>query len=133
MSRSLEPAASSPKRAETGGPEPLRRRRPAPQHGWEGGRRLLQAALIFVSIILLVDALVGEKGLMETLRARRQSQEVAAALEAVRRDNAQLREQARRLREDAGAIESLAREDLGLIRPGEVLFIIKDAKPAKTP
>jgi cell division protein FtsB len=118
---------------ESAGPEPLRRRRAVPQAGWEGGRRLLLAALVFVTIVLLVDALVGEKGFVETLRARRQSREVAGALDSVRRDNAQLREQARRLREDPGAIESLAREDLGLIRPGELLFIIKDAKPAKTP
>lgn len=133
MSRSPEPAVPNLRRLESAGPEPLRRRRAAPQAGWEGGRRLLQAALVFVTIVLLVDALVGEKGFVETLRARRQSREVAGALDSVRRDNAQLREQARRLREDPGAIESLAREDLGLIRPGELLFIIKDAKPAKTP
>ncbi len=133
MSRSLEPAASQVRKLQVAGPEPLRRHRPALQPGWAGGRRLLQAALIFITIVLLVDALIGEKGFMETLRARRQSRDVAAALESVRRENARLREDVRRLSEDPGAIESVAREDLGLIRPGEVLFIIKDAKPSKTP
>jgi cell division protein FtsB len=37
----------------------------------------------------------------------------------------------RRLNEDPSLIESLARQDLGLLRPGEVLFIIKDVTPAK--
>jgi cell division protein FtsB len=133
MSRPPEPQALNLRKTQPSGPEPLRRHSPAPQGGWDAGRRLFQAALIFVTIVLLVDALVGEKGFVETIRARRQSVEVASALDAVRRDNMQLREQARRLREDPGAIESLAREDLGLIRPGELLFIIKDAKPAKTP
>jgi cell division protein FtsB len=35
------------------------------------------------------------------------------------------------LREDPNAIEELARRELGLIRPGETLFIIKDIPPPK--
>jgi cell division protein FtsB len=38
---------------------------------------------------------------------------------------------ARRLREDPSAIESVARRDLGLIKPGEKVFIVKDAAPRK--
>jgi cell division protein FtsB len=81
---------------------------------------------MFVALVLVVDALVGDKGLMESMRARAQYREVAASLEATRRENARMREQVRRLKEDPAAIESLAREELGLIRPGELLFIIKD-------
>ena len=82
--------------------------------------------LVFVTLVLVADALVGEKGLIESMRARRQYRDVAASLESLRRENSRLREHVRRLRDDPGAIESLAREQLGLIRPGEVLFIIKD-------
>ena len=35
-------------------------------------------------------------------------------------------EMARRLREDPAAIEEQARRELGLIKPGEVLFIVND-------
>ncbi|MGH9219038.1 MAG: FtsB family cell division protein, partial [Vicinamibacterales bacterium] len=48
------------------------------------------------------------------------------SLERARAENAQLREAARRLREDPAAIEEAARRELGLIKPGEVLFIVKD-------
>ena len=41
------------------------------------------------------------------------------------------REQVRRLTEDPSAIEEIARRELGLIRPGERVFIIKDLPPAK--
>lgn len=115
------------------GPEPLRRHRALPTRRWDGSRRLLHTALVFVTIVLLADALIGDKGLVETMRARRQSRELAATLETLRRENARLREEVRRLNEDPRAIESLAREDLGLIRPGELLFIIRDVKPPKTP
>jgi cell division protein FtsB len=91
------------------------------------GRRVLNYVLIFVTIVLVVDALVGDKGLVQTIRARRQHADATAALGALRDENARLREEIRRLREDPGTIESIAREDLGLIRPGELLFVIRDA------
>jgi cell division protein FtsB len=108
------------------GVEPRRRKRVAPAQSSSTGRRALHFLLMFVTLVLVADALVGEKGLIESMRARRQYREVAGALESLRRENGRLRDSVRRLRDDPGAIESLAREQLGLIRPGEVLFIIKD-------
>lgn len=76
--------------------------------------------------MLVADALVGEKGFMETLRARKQYAELAASVQHLREENTRLREAGRRLREDPATIEAIAREELGLLRPGEVLFILKD-------
>ena len=117
-----------------GGTAPLRRRTPAemtpPALPWRS--RLVNYALAFVTVVLVVDALVGDKGLLDTLRARRQHQALAAALAQKRHENARLRDNIRSLREDPGAIESLAREELGLMRAGEVLFIVRDTQsPAR--
>ncbi|MCA1650234.1 MAG: septum formation initiator family protein [Acidobacteria bacterium] len=109
----------------------MRRARVAPTQGRATGwRKAVYSLLVFATVVLFVDALVGDKGLTETARARRQHTDLSESIERLRRENAALREQMRRLKEDPDAIESLAREELGLIRPGEVLFIIKDAKPA---
>jgi cell division protein FtsB len=89
--------------------------------------------LAFVAIALLVDALVGNRGLLETMRARRQYAELAAALARTRQENGRLRDNIRRLREDPKAIESVAREELGLMRDGEVLFIVRDARDSDAP
>jgi len=62
------------------------------------------------------------------LKARQQYQSLETSLARARVENAQLREQARQLREDPQAVEEIARRELGLIRPGEKLFIIKDVK-----
>ena len=109
-------------------PEPLRRRSRTPVAAtpslWRS--RLLQYGLAFVTILLVADALVGEKGFLDTLRARRQYREVAATLAQKRQENARLRDEIRRLREDPARIEAVAREDLGLMREGEVLFIVRD-------
>lgn len=110
------------------GAEPLRRQRlvqPAPSLVRKRGLHLL---LIFVTLVLIVDALIGEKGLMQSMSARRQYRQLQASLDDLRRENAALREEMRRLNEDPATIESLARQDLGLIRPGEVVFILKDLK-----
>lgn len=90
------------------------------------GRRILAGLFFFVVCVLLVDALVGDQGLVATMRARKQYDKLASDLARLRSENAALREEARRLREDPRAIEEIARRELGLMSPGETLFIIKD-------
>jgi cell division protein FtsB len=91
-------------------------------------RRTLQMLLVFVTLVLVINALVGERGLKETLRARRQHHELVTAIDRLKMENARLRDEARRLRSDPATIEALARRELGLIKPGEMLFIVKDAR-----
>jgi cell division protein FtsB len=114
-----------------GSVEPLRRKRVVAAPGSTIQRRTVHLLLVFVTLVLVADSVVGEKGLLESMRARREYREVAASLESLRRENARMREEVRRLKEDPGTIEAVAREELGLIGPGEVLFIIKDEKPAR--
>ena len=88
--------------------------------------------LLFVASVIAIDGLVGDRGLLAMMRARREYDTAAAAVAGQRAENARLREEARRLREDPAAIEEIARRELGLIRPGEKVFIIKDVQPAGT-
>jgi cell division protein FtsB len=112
--------------------EPLRRARvAAPARSFRIWRRALNFLLVFATVVLLVDALVGERGLVATTRARRMADELADKVQRLRRENAALRESARRLKEDSTTIESVARKELGLIRPDEILVVIKDLKPSR--
>jgi len=92
---------------------------------------IVHVLLLFVAVIIVVDALVGDRGFLAMLRARRESDQLAATIANQRADNARLREEARRLREDPSAIEEVARRELGLIRPGELVFIVKDITTPK--
>ena len=94
-------------------------------------RRIVQYVLVFVGCVLVVDALVGEKGLLAMMKAREEYRALEQALLTTRSENGRLREEARRLREDPAAIEEIARRELGLLRPGEKLFIVKDIRPAQ--
>jgi cell division protein FtsB len=93
------------------------------------GRRAVQYVLVLIGCIIVVDALVGDKGLLAMRKARQQYQALENALAAERSENDRMREEARRLHEDPTAIEDLARRELGLIKPGEKLFILRDVPP----
>ena len=54
---------------------------------------------------------------------------ISAAIAHLKQKNDRLREEIRRYRDDPSAIEALAREELGLMREGELLFIVRDVKP----
>jgi len=103
---------------------------PAPRRG-PRGRKIVRWLLLFVASLIVVDGLVGERGLLAMLRARHEYDRLAATIARQRAENAVLSERARRLADDPAAIEEVARRDLGLIRPGERVFIIKDVSPAK--
>ncbi len=130
--------ASSPNGPSSGGPSSNGPSSGSSVPGYRRGlaRRLGPKLLLLATLILIVDALIGDKGLVERLRERQRFNDVKTALETLQQENATLREQARRLREeDPATIESAARRQLGMIKPGEVLFIVKDVDtpPARTP
>jgi cell division protein FtsB len=88
----------------------------------------LRRALIFVTVVVLVNACVGQGGLSASLRARREYAAAQAQLSALQRENAALAMQMRNLSSDLRTIESVAREEFGLIRPGEVMFVLKPVR-----
>jgi len=94
-------------------------------------RRIVQLLLLFIASVIVLDGLVGDRGLLAMMRARQEYDALSASIARQRAENARLRETARRLREDPSAIEEIARRELGLIKPGERVFIVKDIPPAK--
>jgi cell division protein FtsB len=89
-------------------------------------RRIIQFLIVFIATVIIVDGLVGDRGLLAMLRARQEYDQLAETIARLRAENARLREEAHRLATDPAAIEEIARRQLGLIKPGEKVFIIKD-------
>lgn len=50
-----------------------------------------------------------------------------AHIRALEEDNARLAEEIGRLDDDQATVESLARIELGLVKPGETVYILPDA------
>lgn len=94
------------------------------------GRRVLRYGLLMLTTVVLIDSIVGEKGVLALMRTRHELRTLERTVQAARVENQRLLEQARRYREDPATIEELARRDLGLMKPGEKLFIIRDLPSA---
>ncbi|MEI6670249.1 MAG: septum formation initiator family protein [Acidobacteriota bacterium] len=99
-----------------------------------GGRRWrpLLAVIGFVVSFLLINDIVGEHGAVALMRAHAHNADLTRAVSVAKHENAHLREQAKRLQTDAAAIEEIARRELGLIKPGEKLFILHDVSAGAT-
>ena len=87
--------------------------------------RWLPWALAFVACAVGLNALIGDRGLAETLRARGEQQRLTTDLARIRQENASLQDRINHLY-DPRTIEELARQELGLTRKGEVLVLIKN-------
>jgi cell division protein FtsB len=97
------------------------------------GRRIVHVLLVVIASMIVIDSLVGDRGLLAMLRARDEYNKLTSTIAQERASNARLREEARRLREDPRAVEEIARRELGLIKPGEKVFILKDIAPPSAP
>ncbi len=65
------------------------------------------------------------------LEADSEHRRLEREIDQLQRENRRMRSEARRLREDPAAIEAIARRELGLIRPGEVVFLLTDEPPTR--
>ena len=102
------------------GIQTILRRRPRPWLAW---------GLAIFTTVVLVEAVFGDAGYFARVRAGAKYERHVARLTAIRQDNAELQRRARRLAQDRAAIEAAAREELGLLRRGELLFLITDRHP----
>ncbi|MBL8142838.1 MAG: septum formation initiator family protein [Acidobacteria bacterium] len=85
----------------------------------------------FCAAALLLNALIGQDGYFETRRLARQVREEQETLDRQRARNRALQALGQSLASDPAAIEDAARRQLGLVKEGEVLFIITDTPAAK--
>ena len=104
---------------------PRPRRRVVGLEARQRRQKLVRYTLLFVSAVFMVNALVGDNGLLVSIKARRAYDAAERKLAAQRYDNQQKLDELRRLKSDPTAIEEEARRHLNLIRPGETLVIVK--------
>jgi len=84
-------------------------------------------------IALTVGSVFGDRGILNLVGKRRQLDTLRAELEDLRAENARLSSEIAALRTSPRAIERLAREQLGLARPDETVFLIREEGEAGRP
>jgi cell division protein FtsB len=81
----------------------------------------MRAALAFGVCLLLFGLFGDDHGLRAMLQMQRDARALATRIAALRAENDVLRRRADALRRDPAAIETAARETLGMVGPGEIL------------
>lgn len=95
---------------------------------WFYRLRLLGIALVV--LWAAQHALFGRTGYLALRQRQRQYQTELARVHALEEQNRQLNQAVRQLRSDPNAIEDIAREQLHLTRPGEVVYTYPVSAPA---
>ena len=87
-----------------------------------GGGHMLTIAIVAAIVAVTVSVLVGRDGVTHLLELRTERQRLGEQAVALLEANAALRDQIKRLKTDDHHLEALARHELGLVRPNEVVY-----------
>lgn len=111
--------------------QPLGARDEGTRNESDARRRAFALGTIIALIALVVGSVFGDRGLLSMLEKRRRVEALRAEIVSLRDDNARLAGDVVALRSDARAIERLAREQLGLARPDETVFLLRELSPTR--
>ena len=73
-------------------------------------------------LLLLLVTIVGERGALHLLRLRGEKSQLDEQNFRLQKENEALRQRIAHIRNDNNYLEKLAREELNLVRPGEVVY-----------
>jgi len=95
-------------------------------------RRLGTAAVIILTVGLLLHAMFGANGIVVYRQKRTEMKTLESDVVRLQKENDEYAERIKALKSDPNAIEKEAREQLHYTRPGEVVYVTPEA-PAKPP
>jgi cell division protein FtsB len=80
-------------------------------------------------LLLAVVTVVGERGAIHLWRLRGEKSRIDEQNYRLQKENEVLRQRVSRIRNDNHYLEKLAREELNLVRPGEVIYRFPKSNP----
>lgn len=83
--------------------------------------------------LLLLQDVFGTHGLVAMRRSKAEIQAVQAQIQQLDQENQELQQRIHSLKTDPAAIEKIARDRMGLARPGEIIFQIPDSPGSHAP
>ena len=83
---------------------------------------LVPFAILVLAIVAVPIRILADEGLPRYRALRAEQADLAAQNDRLRREVRDLQRQVESLRTDPDAVERLARDELGMVRPGEVIF-----------
>jgi cell division protein FtsL len=91
---------------------------------WSLMRQYGRGLLGLLVLVMIVHDVFGTHGFLAMRRTQNEIRKVNADLDALRKENGALAQEVKDLNSDPRLIEKIARDDLGLARPGEIIIRI---------
>jgi cell division protein FtsB len=79
-------------------------------------------------LVLVVHDIFGTHGYLAMRRTQKEIEKVQTDLQQLNKENLQLEEEVKELKTDPHKIEKIARDELGLAKPGEVIIKIPQSQ-----
>ena len=95
-------------------------------------RRAAMLALVLMAFALTVHEIFGDRGYLALRRRREELQALEEQVRKLREENQKLEQQIKALKSDPKAIEKLAREQMKLARPGEIIYVLPEKREQGT-
>ncbi len=87
--------------------------------------RFLVLFLLFVFVLALF-AVFGDKGLVDVYRLKKERDRIVAFNRSLEKENSELEKKITLLKTDKRYIERIARDELGMIAPNEIIYMTED-------
>jgi cell division protein FtsB len=94
-------------------------------------RRNATYVLVLVCIALLVHEIFGPHGFLALRQEKKEIENLRQQIQQLQHENEQLDKRIKALQSDPKAIERLAREQMRLARPGEIIYTLPEKNPKK--
>jgi cell division protein FtsB len=86
------------------------------------GRRFIMIVLLVMGFLILF----GKKGLIDNYKMQQMVKELSTINEQMLKDNNKLKQEILLLRKDPKYIERLARDELGMVKKGDIIYRMSD-------
>ena len=80
-------------------------------------------------MLLCVHQIVGDNGYLQMRQRQREVRQLDLEIRHLQQENQRLEQGIQKLRNDPAAIERIAREEMKLARPGEIIFTLPVPPP----
>ncbi len=81
-----------------------------------------------LTVVFLVSFMFSEEGIAELRQAQQRVDTLQGEIRQLEEENARLEAEIENLRDSSFAVERIAREDLGMSKPGEIVYRVEEPK-----
>lgn len=102
---------------------------------WRWDHKAVKRNTIFVlallSLVIIMHEIFGRNGYMTLRQQKKQYNQLHQRIESLSQQNEQLQQKVNALKNNPGAVEKQARDQLHLAKPGEIIYMLPDKSPAQ--